>query len=575
MSVEATQSPHVAESGASPQEQLNPIVDDKEQLQEKCGIYVRFTPYPSNHSEQSKTGAIGVRHRGQHGWGFAIQTPDGVEVFYGNGLIQSDTPIPEVAEGLLGYSEAFQCRYGTDGDYGEYNLQPTIAEVPKPPPEIMPQVIITSKAKPDKAAVVHNGQFSDNIRQQLEQEYPEEVSDTFLFTKLLEQKLKKEFEKGGEDDNFAKFEHVLLNLLKGENKVNGAYSLIVTYLNKVYVARDEQGIRPLVLGKENGALIATSETNALDQTGATPIREVKPGEVVRIDERGINTIARGKDGRANFCTLEGTYFMKPNSRLANIGRPEDRETPEKWDMRADIRKQYGIELAREFPIPNVTRVVGIPDTGIDGGQGYAFEAQRRYVQSIINNDPDGVRVFQQDTQRTKGVKLSDGQLGFIMNIRMLNNSKLGLVDIPDFWKDQVIVLVDDSLIRGGTSPGIIEKGWELGAREIHLLVTHPPIEYPCHLATSIREQDELIYYRHGGNLKTIAQEIKATSVGYLNPLGWITAEVGKENVIIPEDPRDLFLANGFCGGCITGRYPIDKYGKVYELPNLTRQPVLL
>jgi len=499
-------------------------------LQEKCGIVGIYSP-GSSILEQFDTGTIASRalwHRGQHGLGFTINTDQGRKKYLRIGTIDQALP-PELrnefekAEGISDWA-LFHTRYGTSGNYDENNLQPISVRTP----EGM------------NFSVTHNGEFTINqdIRDSIRENIPDGASDTYIFAKTLQ------YSPGSTPDE------KIMSVLQ---RVNGAYSLLIGTDDALFAARDQFGIRPMVIGKYQNGFIIASETHALDKLGIDTDREIKRGEIIKIDRNGPTVIKKGSEGAGNFCSLELAYFSRPDSTTPTFEQTDDANHPDRWMSHLRFRETSGLILAREKPVKNVTLVVGVPDSGVPVGTGYARGINAPYRQVILRDhyDQNGqVRTFMKDNQMTSLSKMVAG--------------KLSLVPDPIIWKDAIIVVVDDSMIRGSTSKPINKIMFDAGAKEVHWRLGFPQVKFPCHLGVSMRTDDELIANRHNGDDKEIAKEIGATSVGYISNEGFIKARLEHKNLFIPNNPKEIFLANNGCGGCVTGIYPISKDGTIYK-----------
>lgn len=496
------------------------IIDDDDLVQEECGLVAVYTPRASRQLEIALTAAGGVQHRGQQGAGIASKTTAGIEKFTATGLLKDIFTAKKIAK-LNKPSKwtIVHCRYGTNGDYNSCNLQPCV--------EKFDHNI--------SVALVHNGQFvgTEAIRNHLSVKLPKGTSDTYLVSQLLRTL------------NGKTMEEKIVKLL---GLVNGAYSVIIGSGNNLYIARDNFGMRPLVIGKlKNGWLVA-SETFALDKAGAKLVRSVKKGEVIRIDERGIHILKRKADGPGNFCDFEWAYFSRPNT-MYNVSENSDEVLSV-----SEFRERSGTILATEAPVKNATFVVGIPDSGLAVALGYSNALNIPYKQAVIRDhfDSNGSqRLFMRDDQR---IRIKNKVLG-----------KLSFVPDPSIWKDAIVVVGDDSIVRGNVSAKITKAIFQLGAKEVHWIIGFPQVRFSCHLGVSIRQDGELIAAKYPDE-KRIARALGATSIHYISNVGFLKARLKNGTLARSADPNDIFLLNGGCGGCITGKYPISDDGTVSAVP---------
>jgi amidophosphoribosyltransferase len=304
----------------------------------------------------------------------------------------------------------------------------------------------------------------------------------------------------------------------------GAYSVVMTTPSSVIAFRDPWGVRPLCVGTygDNGYMIA-SESCALATVGARYLREIEAGEIVIIDANGMRSEHIEIEKPPALCMFEYIYFARPDSILSG---------------RSIYMARYamGRALAREHPV-DADVVMAVPDSAIPGGIGYAAESGLPYVEGLIKNRYIG-RTFISPDQglRSQGVHLKFNPI--VENLR-----------------GQRVVVVDDSIVRGTTTPRIVSILREAGAREVHLRITSPPIVHPCYLGVDMATYAELI----AANLtvEQIRERVGADSLGYLSVERLVEA-TGRER-------------SDFCLGCLTGAYPSEP---VIAPPNADRQPAL-
>ncbi|MFW5703736.1 MAG: amidophosphoribosyltransferase [Patescibacteria group bacterium] len=491
-------------------------------LLEKCGIVGVYSGDYQHLAPIAIQAASGVQHRGQHGAGFAYLTRKGLKSFKQDGLIK-DVFVPSVIRKLDEPQlwSLVHCRYGTSGDYSTNNIQPCIANT----------------RDGSYITVVHNGEFVavDKMIDRAGVEFDEGTSDTYIFTRMLA---------AMEGDSWRE------KIKEAVKTTKGAYSLMIAVDNELFVTRDSHGIRPLFLGKLNGYWVIASETHAFYKIGATFEREVACGEIVHFTPNYVSTIQTEPKAKRHFCDFEWAYFARPNSRFSRMmnGTPETDEE-ELLSVYA-FREICGQTMASEAPIPHADLVVGIPDSGMAIAAGYAKGSGVPLSQLIIRDHFDtsgSSRLFMRDDEKTQ---IGSKVLG-----------KLSIIPDRYLWKDKVVVLCDDSIVRGNVSHKITQAIFALGAREVHWMIGFPPVRHRCHLGVSIRTHDELIAVKHNGDTKKIAEEIGATSISYISHSGFIQART-KDGVIHEvDDPDDIFLRNGGCGGCVTGKYPVNRKGK--------------
>jgi amidophosphoribosyltransferase len=269
---------------------------------------------------------------------------------------------------------------------------------------------------------------------------------------------------------------------------------------------------------------------------------------VRLNKYGLTVLEKGLQGPGYPCKFEDAYFSHPTSLQPPI---DDDGGP--WSSFATFREACGRYLASESPVKNASFVVGVPDSGIALATGYANESHLPYLPLLTRDHFD--------RNGRKRLFMSDAEMA------QIRSKVLGKILItPDrlAWRDAVVVVGDDSMVRGNVSPEITQAIKSLGAKEVHWVLGFPPVSYRCHLGVSMREDEELIASRHGANTELIAQAIGANSVRYISPEGFLRARYPNTNIVTPEKPSEIFLENHGCGGCITGVYPISQNGEIYR-----------
>ncbi len=288
----------------------------------------------------------------------------------------------------------------------------------------------------------------------------------------------------------------------------GAFSFVLMDERTVYAARDPHGLRPLAIGKLPNGYCVASETCALDVVGATYVREVEPGELVSLDERGIRSVRYAPSPRPALCLFEFVYLSRPDSRL--YGK----------SVHA-VRREMGRRLAREAPV-EADLVIPIPDTGHSAAQGFAEASGIPYGEGLMKNRYIG-RTFIEPTPalRSRGVKLK-------------------LNPLPDSIRGKRLAVVDDSIVRGTTTRQIVGLLREAGAAEVNLRIVSPPIRWPCFYGIDMSTRGELI--AAGSAVEEIRDFVGAKSLAYLS-LGGLIAATGAPG-------------EAFCRACFDGEYPI-------------------
>ncbi|MFB3098324.1 MAG: amidophosphoribosyltransferase, partial [Dehalococcoidia bacterium] len=293
--------------------------------------------------------------------------------------------------------------------------------------------------------------------------------------------------------------------------LEGAYSMVALTPNTLIAARDPLGIRPLCLGQLNGGWVVASESCALDHLGATFMRDLEPGEVMVIDAQGMRSAIRETNEtprRRALCVFELIYFSRPDSQLDG-------------QLVYSVRQAMGAQLAREHPI-EADLVIGIPDSSTAAAVGYAQESGIPYSDGLIKNRYVG-RTFIEPEQRLRD-----------LGVRQKFNP------LAEVIQGKKLVVVDDSIVRGTTTPHVISLLRKAGAAEIHMRVCAPPIKHPCFMGVDMPSRHELI----GANktIPEIRELIGADTLGFLSIEGLLQVVGGDRG--------------GFCDACFTGNYPV-------------------
>ena len=291
--------------------------------------------------------------------------------------------------------------------------------------------------------------------------------------------------------------------------LEGAFCFVLADERSVFAARDAHGLRPLSIGKLPGGFVVASETCALDIVGASLIREVEPGELVRIDERGVHSSRFAESPRKALCIFEFVYLSRADSRMKGVSVHES-------------RREMGRILAAEHPA-DADLVIAVPNTGHSAAQGFSEVSGIPYGDGLHKNQYVG-RTFIQPSQslRERGVKLK-------------------LNPLPDSIRGKRLVVVDDSIVRGTTTRQIVTMLREAGASEVNIRITCPPIRWPCFYGIDMSTRQELVAADLA--VEQIREYVGADSLGYLSQAGMVRATGA------PEDQ--------FCRACFDGEYPIE------------------
>lgn len=457
---------------------------DDDKLKEECGVFAVF-----GHPDAAALTALGLhalQHRGQEATG--IVSHDGVD-FYAHralGLVDKAFGEAETISRLKGHCAVGHNRYATTGEGSVRNIQPLFADLSF-----------------GGFAIAHNGNLTNahTLRSEMVSRGAlfQSTTDTETILHLMATSPKKSVEER------------MVDALK---QVEGAYSLVANCRNMVIGVRDPMGFRPLVLGRLGTAHILASETCALDIIGADFIRDIEPGEMVVIDDKGIRSSHPFEKRSSRFCIFEYIYFARPDSAL------EGRSV-------YDARKKIGAALAREAPAPKADVVVPVPDSGVPAAIGYAEASGLPFELGIIRNHYVGRTFIEPSDQiRHLGVKLK-------------HNANRAYIE------GKSIVLVDDSIVRGTTSKKIVEMLRAAGAREVHMRISSPPTAHSCFYGIDTPSTSELLANRM--NVEQIREYIGVDSLAYISipALYKAMGENGRDD----KNPA-------FCDACFTGDYPV-------------------
>ena len=462
----------------------HPFLDeDGDKLREECGVFGAI-----NAADATAVTALGLhalQHRGQEAAG--IVAWDGAEfrVRRGLGHVAENFSSSEAIAELPGHMAAGHVRYSTTGGAGLRNVQPLYADLAS-----------------GGFAVAHNGNISNagTLREELVQRGAifQSTSDTEVIIHLVAT---------------SRYPTIVDRLVDALRLLEGAYALIVMTPEGMIACRDPLGIRPLVMGRIGDAMVFASESVAFDVVGAEMVREVEPGELIKVDYDGnIDSLHPFGSHKPRPCIFEHVYFSRPDSFFAGRSVYE-------------ARKAIGAELAKESPV-EADLVVPVPDSGVPAAIGYAQEAGIPFELGIIRSHYVG-RTFIQpsDGARHAGVKRK-------------HNANRNLV------AGKRIVLIDDSIVRGTTSLQIVEMMRDAGAKEVHFRVASPPTAHSCFYGVDTPERSKLLAARM--DVEPMREFIKADTLAFVSIDGLYRA-VG-EKPRVKECPQ-------FCDACFTGDYP--------------------
>jgi amidophosphoribosyltransferase len=446
-------------------------------VHEACGIFGVYAP-GEDVARITFFALFALQHRGQESAGIATSDGKKITNYARMGLVSQ--VFDEEALGQLNGNIAIgHNRYSTTGSSRVCNAQP----------------IVVGQGD-DIMAIAHNGNIvnSAHLSDELgEKGYTFDSStDSEVIGKLI---------------HSAPGQDWIEKIRFAMHRIKGAYCLVIMTRDKLFAVRDPMGVRPLVLGRFNGHWVVASETCALDHIGALFVRDIEPGEIVMIDAGGVKN-TRVIIEKKSTCIFEYIYFARPDSNID--GR-----------LVYQTRLAMGAQLAEEYPV-EADLVLGVPDSATIAGIGYAQASGIPHGEGLVKNRYVG-RTFISPDQRMR-------DLGVKMKFNPL----------PDILKDKRVVLVDDSIVRGTTTPKVINLLRKAGAKEVHMRVCAPPIRYPCFFGVDMASRWELIAAQK--SIEEVRRYIGADSLGFISIKGLVKA------VNLPGDT--------FCKACFTGDYPI-------------------
>ena len=447
-----------------------------ESPKEECGLFGVWAP-GDEVARLTYFGLFAQQHRGQESAGIAVSDGQNLLVYKDLGLVSQVFNEATLAtlQGDLGIGHT---RYSTTGSTTWENAQPAF--------------------KTDghrSLALGHNGNLVNTavIAERAGGTAGRATTDSDLVATLLARRLE------------AGLHDAALDVLP---TLQGAFCFVLMDERSVFAARDPHGVRPLSIGRLANGFCVASETCALDIVGATFVRDVEPGELIRIDDRGLHSERFAPAARNALCIFEYVYLARPDSRM------RDRAVYE-------VRRQLGRRLAEEHPA-DADLVIPVPDTSTSAASGYAEVSGIPYGEGLMKNRYVG-RTFIEPSQalRERGVKLK-------------------LNPMPDAIRGKRLVVIDDSIIRGTTTRQVIQALREAGAAEVHTRITCPPVMWPCFYGIDMSTRQELV--AADLSVEQIRAYIGADSLGYLSLDGMVAATGG---------PKDAF-----CRACFDGEYPV-------------------
>ncbi len=443
-----------------------------------CGIFGVYG-HP-NAAALTQLGLYSLQHRGQESAGIVAVDDTGVATLRRTMGLVSEGFGDEAMHALNGPIAVGHTRYSTAGASAIENAQPILARVRK-----------------GHIALAHNGNLTNAIELRRDLEDVGAIFTSSMDSEAIVHRIARA--------TGATPEERLANALHG---VEGAYCLLVVIDDTFLAARDPHGWRPLALGKLGDSWVASSETCGLDIVGATYERDVAPGEIVAIDRSGLRTMQATAPMELNRCVFEHVYFARPDSKVFG----------ESVHL---ARRELGRQLARECPAPGADMVFSVPDSSNSAALGFSEESGIPFEFALIRNHYVG-RTFIQPTQAGRDAKV-----------------KVKYNPVRELIAGKSVVMVDDSIVRGTTTRGLVSLVRAAGAREVHMRVSSAPIISPCYYGIDTPRREELI--AASMTQAELARHLGVDSLGYLALDGMLSA--------VPDGP------SGYCHACFSGRYP--------------------
>ncbi|SMX34205.1 Amidophosphoribosyltransferase precursor [Actibacterium lipolyticum] len=477
----------------------NPFDDDK--LKEECGVFGVIGV--TDAANFVALGLHALQHRGQEAGGIVSYSPDiGFNSARRFGYVRDNFTKASLMETLPGSLSIGHVRYSTAGSKGQTQIR-----------DVQP---FFGEFSMGGAAIAHNGNITnaDSLRKELIERGSifQSSSDSECIIHLMARSLQQNIPERMKD---------------ALRRVEGAFSVVAMTRTKLIGVRDPLGVRPLVLGRIGDGWVLSSETCALDIIGAEFVREVEPGEMLVITEKGgIESFHPFERTRPRFCIFEHVYFSRPDSILGGRSVYE-------------TRRQIGVELAKENPV-DADLVCPVPDSGTPAAIGFSQESGIPYAMGIIRNQYMG-RTFIEPTEQIRN-----------MGVRLKLNVNRALI------KGKRVILVDDSVVRGTTSMKIKQMILDAGAAEVHFRIASPPTAWPCFYGVDTPEREKLLASHMSED--EMCAHLGVDSLKFISLDGLYRA-AGEAEGRNPDAPQ-------YCDACFSGEYPVapsDMIAKGFEV----------
>lgn len=486
---------------------MDELNDELDRPREACGI---FGIYAAGRDVARLTffGLYALQHRGQESAGIATCDGKSAYIHKEMGLV-SQVFNEDNLNPLKGHLAIGHNRYSTTGSSHVRNVQPYLIDTIYGP-----------------LGVAHNG----NLTNALELRYRllergvglSSTTDSEVLTQALASPPEVWGNNGRLDDTGDRWQARIRALMQ---VAEGAYSLTILTRSAVYAVRDPYGLRPLCLGELDGGYVAASESSALQTIGARYLREVEPGEIVRLDAEGVSSAMGHAPRRRSLCSFEYVYFARPDSLMEG-------------QVIHEVRQRFGRQLAREAPA-EADIIVPVPDSSTPAAIGYSLESGLPFTEGLIKNRYIGRTFIQPDDDLRKvGIQLKFNPL-------------------PSNLAGKRVILIDDSIVRGNTAGPLVQLIRAGGATEVHVRVSSPPVRHPCFMGVDMATRKQLI--AHQMNVQDICAAIGADSLAYLSLEGMMACIEQT-----PELESAVETDGGHCNACFSGSYPIPIPGWLFE-----------
>jgi amidophosphoribosyltransferase len=451
------------------------FTDDKPR--EECGLFGVYAP-EQEVTQLTYYGLYALQHRGQESAGIAVGDGHKIKYHKAMGLV-SEVFSDQILQELNGKMAIGHVRYSAKGANLPTNAQPLVGYFQK-----------------GMIALAHNGNLTNAVELRDELANRGTVFQTTVDSELILNMIARYRRHSLEDA-----------ILKTMLDLRGAYAFLIMAEGKIIGVRDPYGIRPLCIGRLNNRYCFASESCALDTIGAEFVRDVEPGELVTLDQDGLYSRQGIPSNKTTHCSFEYIYFARPDSTIDSLNV---------WES----RRRMGEELARECPI-EADVVLAVPDSGTPAAIGYAKALDLPFEEGLLKNRYVG-RTFIQPTQRMREV-----------GVRIKLNTNARVI------RGRRVIMIDDSIVRGTTSSKLVEMVRKSGAKEIHLLISSPPVCYSCYYGIDTGKRENLIANKM--SIEEIREHIGADSLYYLSEEGL----------------KRALNYSPVCLACFNGDYPID------------------